>query len=237
MTLKEAQNKYECRKVFEIMIEGKPYQVWGIDKLTHENGRMNGTPDTWWLDFSQNGLEEKELIPYVDKMIHRICWEVDYKQYNNSKYKWDEWRFTSRGTCILRANGKEVYRFYSHDIGYGLAKAQTTIVKMMEHPYNFLNPSEEDGRKIYYYGLPAFVRPSNGNPGEISIDPDYSTGIEESQWWEFYRLRSQPVQKPKDPEDAQFVEMEEERLAETREYGYINHGDVFWDGMIDWFRK
>lgn len=236
ITLVEAQKKYKCRKAFPLMIDGKEYQVWSIDGLEHEDGKMNGTPDTWWLDYSDDE-NERELVPYVDKMIHRICWDVNYRQSNVSKFKWNEWRFTSSGVCTISANGKEVYKFYSHDLGYALAKAQTTIATISEHPYNFINPSEEKGRRIWYYGIPATIEPSDYYPGEISVCPDYSTGIKENEWWKLYRERSQNVQPPEEGEDSQMVELDNERMEEDRDYGKINHGDALWDGMINWFRN
>jgi hypothetical protein len=31
--------------------------------------------------------------------------------------------------------------------------------------------------------------------------------------------------------------MDESDVDEHKRYGSINHGDAFWDGMINWFRK
>jgi len=31
--------------------------------------------------------------------------------------------------------------------------------------------------------------------------------------------------------------MDKERFEETKDYGEINHGSVFYDGMINWFRN
>jgi len=237
ITIEKAKEDYNPRKAFQIMINDKPYQIWSIDGLEHENGKWNGTPTTWWLEYS-DAEKERELIPFVDKMVHRVCWGIDYKQFNTSKYKWDEWSISSRGACTISANGKEVYKFHSHDLGYALAKAQTTIVIISEHPYNFINPSEEKGRKIWYYGIPATIEPSDYHPGEISICPDYSTGIDENQWWKLYKERSQNVQPPKDIDDnLQMAELDNEQMEETRSYGKINHGDALWDGMINWFRQ
>lgn len=230
LNIEQAQAKYKCRKAFVIMINDKPNQVWNIEEFEHENGKWNGTPTTWWLDY------QNELIPYVDKMVHRICWGIDYKQKNVSKYKWDEWSITNRGTCIISANGKPVYTFQSWDLGYAMAKAQTMIIQLTEHPYNFINPTEESDRKIWYYGLPATIKPSEHHAGEIAINPDYSAGIDEESWWKLYKDRSNNVLPNKD-QDEQEVLMDEERFEETRSYGMINHGDALWDGMINWFRN
>ena len=115
------------------------------------------------------------------------------------------------------------------------------MVNLMEHPYNFLNPEEERGRKIWYYGLPATIEPGY-TQGDIKIAPDYSD-IEQEEWWDLYKLRSHHVNiKKSNPEEENYTEkqdreMDEDRFNETKEYGVINHGDALWDGMIEWFRK
>jgi hypothetical protein len=59
-------------------------------------------------------------------------------------------------------------------MNHALSTAQTMEWKLLEHPYNFLNTEEEDGRKIWYYGLPATIRNNSFEAGEIGIVPDYS---------------------------------------------------------------
>ena len=229
ITIEQMQKTHKCRKAFEIMVDNKLCQVWNIENYKHKLGEMNGTPTTWWLDFSG------ELIPYVDVLINRPCWEIDYKQGNRSKYKWNDWQITSTGRCIIKANGKEVYSFGSHNIAYAMSKAQSLIIELTEHPYNFLNPEEMKGRKIYYYGLPAMVEPSS-YPGEISIIPDYEK-IEKDEWWELLQKRKNPVllddMSDIHKEDLEMDKMDDE---EWKDYGKIGHGDALWDGMINWFR-
>jgi hypothetical protein len=247
MTLSEAGKKYgKPRKIFDIMIDDKPYPVYSIDGYEHPNGKWNGCPDTWWLDYSEHPIKggitpESDLVPYVDKGVNRICWEIRFKQSNYSKFKWDDWDIRSSGQCQIYANGKQVYSFGSRSVDYALAKAQYLMVNLMEHPYNFLNPEEERGRKIWYYGLPATIEPGYTR-GDISIVPDYSD-IEQEEWWDLYKLRSHHVNiKKSNPEEENYTEkqdreMDEDRFNETKEYGVINHGDALWDGMIEWFRK
>lgn len=247
MTLSDATEKYgKPRKIFDLMIDDEPYPVYSIDGYEHPNGKWNGCPDTWWLDLSEPPVKgeitpEKELIPYVDKGVNRICWEVRFKQKNYAKFKWDDWNISSSGQCQIYANGKLIYSFGSRSVDYALAKAQYMMVNLTEHPFNFFNPGEEKGRKIWYYGLPAIIEPGY-DPGNIRVVPDY-TDIDQDSWWDLYKVRSHPIdlKKPKQEEenysDKQDREMDEDRFNETREYGTINHGDALWDGMINWFRK
>lgn len=243
LTLQQAKEKFgkdNIRKIFEIQIHERMYPVYSIDGYEHNLGKYNGCPDTWWLDYSQYDTEigdpERELVPYIDKGVHRVCWEVNYRQFNSSKYKWDEWSISSRGICKISANGKPVYQFHYSDLNGALASAQTKIDEMIGHPFDFINPEKEIGRKIWYYGLPAKIL-LGYEPGEIRIEPDYSY-ITPDQWWDTLEQRKTNIIQPQVAGEAtEDMEMEREHLREYRDYGTINHGSVFYDGMINWFRR
>jgi hypothetical protein len=150
------------------------------------------------------------------------------------KYKWDEWDIRNGGVCEMYANGKLVYKFFSREIGYALSKAQSLEVTLLEHPFDFLNPEKEAGRKIWYYGLPATIR-IGVEPGEIGIVPDYSY-MSKSDWWKELKNKKTkitPEGYKKDEDDF----MDDDDFNENmRTGGWINHGDALWDGMIWWFR-
>jgi hypothetical protein len=240
---------YGVRKAFDILIDDKPYTVYDINDYEHPNGHWNGTPKTWWLDYSdykpvdEDDEEEgedfqpriRELIPYVDKGVHRICWEIRYKQKNTVKYKWDDFDVRNGGSCQIYANGKLIYSFFSRSVDFALAKAQYMMVQLLEHPYNFLEQEDNNGRKIWYYGLPATVKVGY-EPGNIRVVPDY-TDISPETWWKEYYIRKNPVIVQTDSESMEDKRMDDESFAETKDYGEINHGDALWDGMINWFRK
>ncbi len=211
------------RIAFEIMIEGEPHRVWDIPDYEHENGKWNGTPATWWLE------REGMLYPYVDRGVNRICWEINFKQTNTTKFKWDDLNISSGGKCTIKANGKIVYQFFSRSPEYALPKAQHLLYQLTEHPYNFLEQEKEKGRKIWYYGLPAQIKPSH-MPGEIAILPEYSSNLDKKEWWRLYRERSKPIK-------LSDVEEEHSYESEWEDYGEIGHGDALWDGMINWFRE
>lgn len=245
LTLQQAKEKFgedNVRKIFEIQIYEKMYPVYSIDGYEHNLGKYNGCPDTWWLDYSiyhSDDDEEptiRELIPYIDKGVHRICWRVDYEQHNSTKYKWDEWGIRNGGVCKIYANGKPVYKFYYRELEGALAAASNKINEMVEHPFNFINPEEENGRKIWYYGLPAKIL-LGYEPGEIKIEPDFEY-MSSKQWWdELEKRKTNVTPKYIDEEDSDDIKIEKEYFEESKDYGIINHGDVFYDGMIKWFRK
>jgi hypothetical protein len=57
----------------------------------------------------------------------------------------------------MKCNGQVVYEFGCNDINYGMSKAQYKMIEMMEHPFNFMNPEEEIGRRIWYKGQAAVI--------------------------------------------------------------------------------
>lgn len=254
LTLTQALEKYEntegapiqrLHKIFDISIDGKLYPVYSIPGYEHQLGKSNGCPDNWWLDWSDyephsdedGDIQEpciRELIPYIDLGAHRICWEIRYRQYNTMKYKWDDWDIRNGGKCEMYANGKLVYSFYSREIGYALSRAQSLQTILMEHPFDFLNPERMEGRKIWYYGLPATVRLNGSHPGEIGVVPDYSY-IDKKDWWAELKMKKEKI-TPKDRVKSDDEQLDEEYFEENANSPWINHGDALWDGMIGWFR-
>lgn len=238
------------RKLFDIHINDKPFPVFSIDGKEHNYGKSNGCPDNWWLDYTKdeegNYLEqdgsqllvemngkERNLIPYIDKGVHRICWEITYKQGNLMKYKWDDYDIRSYGTCIMRANGRDVYKFRHNDLQGAMVHVQHLSEKLLYHPYNFFEPEKDDGKKIYFKSLPAFVR-TGYEVGEIRIEPDYSV-LPKEKWWKIYNLFDSRAYESADSifsdDDDRFDDNIEDQMADM-----INWGDALSDGHIYWYR-
>ena len=118
------------------------------------------------------------------------------------------------------------------NLASALANAHVMTEKLLYHVYDFINPENDNGRKIYYYGLPAIIK-TGYRPGEITVHPDYEK-IPADRWWEIYSGRRTPAEDLGSKEDR---EMDESDVEDHKRYGSINHGDAFWDGMINWFRK
>lgn len=241
------------RKLFDIHINDKPFPVFSIDGKEHLYGKHNGCPETWWLDYTydvegnyipleENRLlmefkcfeEERNLIPYIDKGVQRICWEVIYKQSNYMRHKWDEYDLRGTGGCTLRANGRDVYKFRNSDLHSAMTQVQYLTEKILSHPYNFFKPEEDDGRKIYFRSLPAFVR-IGYEVGEIRIQPDYSM-ISKEKWWKIHDLFQS---RKYESDDSIFYDDDDEPDDDDLQYemmDMINWGDVLNDGQIWWFR-
>lgn len=229
------------RKIFKVKIYDNYFDVYSIEGKEHAG--LNGEPTSWWLYFSDpmpDGVMPPIDSPYWKpwhSSIERHVWEIKITQKNTTKEKWGETQFRSNTWIQMICNGKVIHEFSTtggnRGMSFAMAKIQYLQVKMSEHPYNFFDPESENGRKIYYHGLPATIRPSF-HPGEIHIIPDYTAGLTKEQWWkELERRQSPAVPKEKDDMD----EIEKENSEDDRRSDYINWGSALSDGNINWFRR
>jgi len=230
------------RKIFKVMIYDKNYDVYDINDKKHES--LNGEPETWWLYFGDELPEG--IVPPLDSphwepyhtSIERCVWDIRIKQKNTTKEKWGHTNFRNHTNVEMYVNGKLFYQFSTiggeRGISYAMAKVQYMQVKMSEHPFNFFEPEKENGRKIWWYNLPATVVVSTYNPWEIRIKPDYSTGFNRKEWWKEYKNRREKLLSP------QNIFVDEEDDLDEDDYNnddLINWGDALSDGNIWWFRK
>ena len=230
------------RKIFEVMIYEKFYDVYSIEDKKHES--LNGEPDTWWLYFG-NRLPEGELPdinsekwePY-HKSIQRCVWDIRIKQKNTTKEKWGDTNFRNHTHVEMHCNGKLFYEFSTiggdSGISYAMAKVQYLQVKMGEHSFNFFQPEKENGRKIWWYNLPATVVVNSYSPWEIKIKPDYTTGFTKEEWWKEYKNRQNKLLS------MQNIFVDEDDIDDDDDYTHddlINWGDALSDDHIWWFRN
>ena len=228
------------RKNFKVMIYDKYYDVYSIEDKKHES--LNGEPDTWWLYFGDE-LPEGVLPPIDSPLwepyhtsIQRFVWDIRIKQRNTTKEKWGHTNFRNHTNVEMHCNGKLFYQFSTiggdGGISYAMAKVQYMQVKMIEHPFNFFEPEKENGRKIWWYNLPATIVVSTYNPWEIRIKPDYTTGFTREQWQKEYKERQNKLLAPQNI----FVDEDDLDEDDYTNDDLINWGDALSDGNIWWFR-
>lgn len=232
------------RKIFTVLIHKKEYDVYSIDGKEHEG--FNDVPKTWWLYYTDRlpeGLippvDSDSWKPYSNSILRRL-WDIRITQKNNSKEKWGDTNFGNHTNVEMWCNNKLVYSFGTGGkyLDFAMAKIQYLQVILSEHPYNFFEPESENGRKIFWYGLPATIRVKH-NTWEISVVPDYTAGLTQEEWWkELKRRESKVCENSKlDGFDKQLDEMQEEDFKESMSDGYINWGDALSDQHINWFRR
>ena len=202
------------RKAFDVLIEDKLYTVYDIKDKEHEG--FNDVPKTWWIEY------DNVLMPY-HVGCKRICWDISFNQKNTTKMKWNNITFRNNITCTITANGKLFYEFGTFDMNFAMSKAQYLITVMCEHGYNFFEPEKENGRKIFYYGMPATIKVSDRRPWEVDVIPDCST-MTEDEWWSSYVTRQVWLDDNKS-----------DYIAELRRSGQIRTEAL--SEHIWWFRK
>ncbi len=228
------------RKIFEVMIYDKYYDVFDIEGKEHAG--LNNEPKTWWLYFADRLPEG--CTPPLDSdnwkewhvSIKRCVWDIHFKQKNTTKEKWGDTQFNNHINISILCNGRPFYEFGTFDMAFAMAKVQYLQVVMSEHPFNFFTPEKDNGRKIWWYNMPATVVVNTYEPWNIKIRPDYTTGFSKEQWWKEYTERRakrlSPVRVFVDEEMPEHEEDEEDAAADL-----INWGDALSDGNIWWFRN
>lgn len=231
------------RKIFSVYIHEKEYDVYDIEGKEHLG--ENDMSTTQWLYFSDRlpdplvpHPDSEDFTPFVTG-INRRLWDIRIKQYNSHKIKWDENRFSDGTKAEMWCNNKLIYSFGSFGLSFVFAKIQYLQVILTEHPYNFFEPEQEDGRKICWYGLPATIRVNERETWNIGIIPDYTAGLNKEEWWEELKRRESKYLDEKHLDDMakEDMKMEEEEMKEEMESDYINWGDALSDDHIHWFRK
>jgi len=161
---------------------GQLCELWRRTE-THEHGRRNGMSDDIWLkQVYEDG--EVEWVPWIDLSAKRPCYEVKITEGNRIKSKWGETLVYGTCSAEIWCNQRKVYEYHCRDIEYALAKAQTTIVQMGEHPFRFDDPNSEIGRRIWFYRQPAIIESLMLDQGCIMIQKDGGGVFDLSQPWD-----------------------------------------------------
>jgi hypothetical protein len=222
------------KKIFEVIIFDKVYDVYDIEGKEEDPG--NNEPKTWWVYYADRLPEG--TVPPVDSdnwehwhaSIQRHLWDIRFVQKNTSKGKWNSTHFRNHTSVEMWCNKKLIYAFTttgtSSGLSFAMAKVQYLQTMLSEHCFNFFEPEKENGRKIWWYNLPATVV-TRSRGWEIMIKPDY-TDMPKEEWWKEYKKRSF---RPSDDEP------EWDRHEEGEESDMINWGDALSDDHINWFRK
>lgn len=219
-------------KLFTVIIDNKEYDVFRIESMEHQG--IGKTPKNWWVYYSdiknQDGLFDYSLfVPYNNEIINKYQWDIRVNQVNYSNTIGEDIFFGSKVSIELWCNKKKIYAFNSiNTIENAVAEAIHLKNVIINHPFDFFCPANENnGRKIYFYGLPAIISVSKINSWEIDIIPDYYDLPADKWWIEFYNRSSKIPHKEGDIEQLE---------DHDYEIGIINWGDVLYDKPIDWFR-
>ena len=153
---------------WDIVINHKPYKAYQLEGYYHSVGSR--WDDVWCCPRDEEPTKEN-LIGYA---ADDVCsWGIEIKQHNYRNFKHE--CVEQSIYVIITRNGDHFYDFTCHDMGYGIAKAQTLITKIKEHPLDFSSFNFDKqivGRKIFYRDQPAIVRSYIYGQCCIMIEPD-----------------------------------------------------------------
>lgn len=120
---------------------------------------------------------EDELHPWLLGRDLAPVWGVEIKQNGYTKRKWGDLEFRSNTCGYITCNGDPVYKIRAGSLHYAMAKAQTLIVELTDHIFDFVNPESMIGHKVWYENCPAIV--SGFFQGNVTLDfeeePDLSS--------------------------------------------------------------
>lgn len=172
--IENLKDKFSCtdkpRKLWKIQnYNGEMLQVWNIPSKPHNMGIWNDmTSPTYWIEM------EGELHPALLRDISPYSFEMTVKEYNRVRIK-QKWGSNScmanmayEGT--LKLNGRVVYKENYNSRELLVAEMERLRVLITEHPFNFLEPDSEIGRKVWWKRQPAIVESIYENNVILKLD-------------------------------------------------------------------
>ena len=153
---------------WDIVVNHRPHKAYQLEGYYHSVGSR--WDDVWCCPRDENPCKEN-LIGYAADSV--CSWGIEVKENKYRNYKHEDVE-SSFGIIITR-NGDHFYDFTCRDMSYGIAKAQTLITMIKEHPINFSSFEFEKqliGRKIFYRDQPAIIRSYIHGQCCVMIEPD-----------------------------------------------------------------
>ena len=228
----------EDQRQFQILIGDHPFWVYKIDLNDPSRNDEEEYFRNLYINYGDPeqaddlAINSKNLVEYRQKS-HRFLFGINITQSTSSKSKWGSERISTRTKCEITINKKKIYELSTNfsemqGVNYLFAKAQTIIEEIFEHPFFTPDPTNtmvNNGREIFYYGMPAIIEVHEYAPWEITIIPDLRNTNFQS-WWDQLDLntRSRPFYEPG-------------YWDEYKTMGKINHGEALYDYMINWHRS
>jgi len=169
--------------VFKTVVNDRIQEVWRRNE-SHPQGEINNRDSHLWLRQTFEDTDDVDWVPWIGIGTNRPCFEIKLVQGNRTKCKWGETRINGTGWAEIFCNKTKVYEYGFRDIEYGLARAQVLISDMTEHPFNFMDPESEIGRKIRYYEQPAVIDSLMLEQGCVMIRKADGTGFDLSRPWD-----------------------------------------------------
>lgn len=156
---------------WDLEIKGVPYDVYQVDGHIHTIGGKWGENSYWACPAGETPTYEN-LVQFNGDAP---TWGVTFDRVNYTRNKWDEDSVECNGQCWITRNGKKFYEIPARYMDYGLAKAQSLLVDLLESCPLYLAErtwkEQAIGKKIWYDGQPAIIERIN-DENELWVIPD-----------------------------------------------------------------
>lgn len=156
---------------WDLVVDGLAYDVYRVEDHNHSIGGRWGENNFWACPAGATPTFEN-LIQYDGDAP---TWGIMFDRNNYIKDKWDQTSVEVNGSCWITRNGKPFISIMSRDADYGLAKAQVTLVELLEQcPLDLRQRNwkeEAVGTKIWYRNDPAIIERVTSN-NDLWIVPD-----------------------------------------------------------------
>ena len=168
-------SELKMRKMdWNVVMNGKPFQVVRIEGYVHTIGGRWGENDLWVYPRDEEPTYEN-LIEYNSE--RPVMWGINFNPHHYVRSKWDETEMRYSGAVTITRNGEDFYTLFG-GMNYGIDKARVLISEIEEHPLG-LNEIDYDkniiGRKVWWRSQPAVITMWMKGQACVLLEPD---GIE-----------------------------------------------------------
>lgn len=168
------------------LIDGKIAEIH-VREEEHDLGKNNGGNPHLWAKVFHNNEDQSagfEWVPWLDSGCNRPCFGLDISEDNIRRYKWGGDSVYARCTATITCNNRVIYQFFGRNVQECTIKASYILQKLEAHPFNFSNPEEEIGRKIWYHQQPAIISGLMLDQGCILIKHAHGEPFNLSKPWD-----------------------------------------------------
>lgn len=167
----------------DLEVNGVPYDIYIVEGYVHTIGGRWGENSLWACPAGEKPTHEN-LIEFNGEAP---TWGITFDRVNYVKSKWNETSVETNGSCWITRNGKKFYNIMGRTSEYALAKAQYTLVQLLEElPVSICHRDWKDqniGRKIWYNEQPAIID-SITSDNNLLIKPDGIDKFKAPASWE-----------------------------------------------------
>lgn len=138
---------------WDVVMNGKPFQVYRAPGFVHSIGGHWGENDYWACPYGEDPTYEN----LVEFSGYAVAWGIRLEEVNTYRSKWSEVEIRQSFHAMITRNGEDFYGVPASDISYAYAEAYRLIrTKIQEGVIDFnvreFWKKDIEGRHILYRG-------------------------------------------------------------------------------------